>query len=883
VKIPPAFLFGPFMYSCCLARLAMSAEGTIDYSRDIRPILADRCYGCHGPNEEGRESGLRLDVRESALAEADSGKRAIVPGKPRASEMIRRILAEDADERMPPPHSHKTLAPEEIEKLRQWIHQGADWREHWAFLPPVEPELPLVKNQRWPRTPMDHFVLARLEQIGLKPSSDADRQTLIRRVTFDLTGLPPTLEEIDAFLADESPQAYEQLVNRLLQSPRFGEHMARFWLDVVRFGDSYGRHMDSMWDMWPYRDWVIKAFNSNKPYDEFITEQLAGDLLPDPTDEQLVATGFNRLHVTYGKGSVLPEEAFVNNVVDRVVTTGTALMGLTFECCRCHDHKYDPLTMKDFYSLFAYFNSIDGEPMFQRHEMPAEPTLTYVKPEAKSRYAKVHARESEVEKEITALRTATAESAEYADWLAEEPGRQHDDGLLDGYFKDHVAKFGQLEEQLASVQRDKGEISCTTAIWKERKEPRTAYVLKRGEYDQQGASVERRAPPFLPPLPEGAPLNRLGLAQWLTTREHPLFARVAVNRFWQQVFGVGIVKTSDDFGSQGAAPSHPQLLDWLAVGFIEDGWDMKKLMKRIVLSATYRQTSRVRNAEFGVRSEVGIRSGEFGVRNEGETVREGDSALDTPTSALADSALRTPHSVFPTPHSTLRTPHSADPENRLLARGPRFRLDAEMLRDQALYISGLLVERLGGPSVKPPQPEGLWLAVSAAMSTGTQKFMQDVGSDKVHRRTLYTFIKRTAPPPQLAIMDAPSREYTCVRRERTNTPLQALLLLNDPQYFEAARALAERVLSDANPSPQEDAATMWRVAVGRHADETELTELLDLYQSSLAHFENNTDEANKLLTVGERPPLANLPIAQLAAWTTVGNLVLNLDETLTKR
>ena len=829
MKILPAFLFGPFLYSCCLARLAMSAEGTIDYSRDIRPILADRCYGCHGPNEEGRESGLRLDVRESALAEADSGKRAIVPGKPRASEMIRRILAEDADERMPPPHSHKTLAPEEIEKLRQWIHQGADWREHWAFLAPVAPELPLVKNQRWPRTPMDHFVLARLEQIGLKPSSEADRETLIRRVTFDLTGLPPTLEEIDAFLADESPQAYEQLVNRLLQSPRFGEHMARFWLDVVRFGDSYGRHMDPMWDMWPYRDWVIKAFNSNKPYDQFITEQLAGDLLPDPTDQQLVATGFNRLHVTYGKGSVLPEEAFVSNVVDRVVTTGTALMGLTFECSRCHDHKYDPLTMKDFYSLFAYFNSIDGEPMFQRHEKPAKPTLTYVQPEAKSRYAKLAARASDIEQEISALRTATAESAEYADWLAEEPGRQHDDGLLDGYLKDHVAqfpqtKFGQLEEQLASVQRDKGEISCTTAIWKERKEPRPAQVLNRGDYQQPGASVERRTPPFLPPLPEGAPLNRLGLAQWLTSREHPLSARVAVNRFWQQVFGVGIVKTSDDFGSQGEAPSHPQLLDWLAVEFIEDGWDVKQLMKRIVLSATYRQSSRI------------------------------------------------------TPEL-----YQQDPENRLLARGPRFRLDAEMLRDQALTISGLLVERQGGPSVKPPQPEGLWLAVSAAMSTGTQKFTQDVGSDKVHRRTLYTFIKRTAPPPQLAIMDAPSREYACVRRERTNTPLQALLLLNDPQYFEAARALAERVLSDANPLPQNVAATIFRVAVGRRADEQQLAELLDLYQSSLAHFENNADEANKLLTVGERRPIASLPVAELAAWTTVGNLVLNLDETLTKR
>ena len=370
---------------------------------------------------------------------------------------------------------------------------GADGQEHWAFLTPKAPELPFVKNLRWPRTPIDHFVLARLEQSGLEPSREADRETLIRRVTFDLTGLPPTLEEIDGFLADKSPAAYEQLVNRLLQSPRFGEHMARFWLDVVRFGDSYGRHMDPKWEMWPYRDWVIKAFNSNKPYDEFLIEQLAGDLLRQPTDEQLVATGFNRLHVTYGKGSVLPEEAFVDNVVDRVVTTGTALMGLTFACCRCHDHKYDPLTMTDFYSLFAFFNSIDGGPMFQRHEMPAEPTLSYVQPEARSRFARLHARAGELEKEITALRTATAESTEYAIWIAEEPGRQHDEKLLDGYLKDHVAKFRQLEEQLASVERDKEEISCTTAIWKERKEPRPAHVLNRGDYQQPGASVERRA------------------------------------------------------------------------------------------------------------------------------------------------------------------------------------------------------------------------------------------------------------------------------------------------------------------------------------------------------------------------------------------------------
>ena len=368
---------------------------------------------------------------------------------------------------------------------------SAVWREHWAFLAPVAAELPWVENRAWPRTPIDHFVLARLEQTGLEPSIEADQEMLVRRATLDLTGLPPTLEEIDAFLADESPQAYDKLVHRLLQSPRFGEHMARFWLDAVRFGDTLGRHMDPMWKMWPYRDWVVNSFNSNKPYDQFITEQLAGDLLRDPTCQQLVATGFNRLHVTYLPGSVLPAEAFFNNVVDRVVTTGTVFMGLTLECTRCHDHKYDPLKMTDFYSLFAYFNSIDGEPMPKNPEFAGEPTLTYVKPDAKSRYDVLVARAGRIEKEITALRTASVKSPEYAQWLEQVPGRQHDQKLLDSYLKDHVAKVGQLEQQLASEQRDQAEISCTTLIWQERTEPRPAQVLIRGEYDQPGASVER--------------------------------------------------------------------------------------------------------------------------------------------------------------------------------------------------------------------------------------------------------------------------------------------------------------------------------------------------------------------------------------------------------
>ena len=805
-----------------LTRIAMSAEGTIDYNRDIRPLLSDRCYACHGPDEDHRKAGLRFDVRESVLGEADSGGRAIVPGDVRASELIRRIQSEDSELRMPPPDSNRILTPDEIEKLRRWIEQGADWLEHWAFKAPEQPELPRVRNRTWPRTPVDYFILDRLEEAGLEPSMEASKEALIRRVSFDLTGLPPTLEEIDAFLARESTQAYEELVDRLLQSRRFGEHMARYWLDIVRFGDSLGRHMDPMWDIWPYRDWVIRSFNLNKPWDEFIIEQLAGDLLANPTSDQFIATGFNRLHVTYVRGSVLPEEAYVRNVVDRVVTTGTVFMGLTFECSRCHDHKYDPLQMKDFYSLSAYFNSIDGKPMFQTTSAIPEPTLRYVKPESEPHFAALCARASEIETRKSTIETATTKRPEYAEWLAEEKGRKHDKNLLAAWIAGHVPEIQQLDEELAKIRREQEEISCTTAIWKERAQPRDAYILIRGEYQQQGEIVPRATPASLPPLPDTSPNNRLGLAQWLVNREHPLTARVAVNRFWQQVFGTGIVKTSEDFGSQGETPSHPRLLDWLSVRFREDGWNVKQLIRRMVLSSTYRQSSRITSESF-----------------------------------------------------------RRDPENRLLGRGPRYRLDAEMLRDQALYISALLVEQLGGPSVKPPQPDGLWLAVSAGMSEGTQRFEKDVGFDKVHRRTLYTFIKRTAPPPQLAMLDAPSREYACVRRERTNTPLQALLLLNDPQYFEAARALAERVLYD-EPSPRQAAVRMFRAATGRRAGEKELAELLDLYQTSLAYFEKHGNEAEKLIRVGERAPTARLRPAELAAWTTVGNLVLNLDETLTR-
>jgi hypothetical protein len=714
-----------------------------------------------------------------------------VPGKAVQSELIARITTADAAEIMPPIKTGKKLTTEQIGLLRRWVEQGANWTEHWAFIPPVRPALPAVRDTAWPREPIDRFILARLEREQLQPSSEADRLTLLRRVTLDLTGLPPTLAEVDAFLADTSPQAYERAVDRLLRSPRYGEHMARYWLDAARFGDTHGLHLDNYREMWPYRDWVIKAFNDNKPFDQFLVEQLAGDLLPGATVDQQVATGYNRCHVSTSEGGSIEEEVYVRNVVDQVDTNGTVLLGLTTGCCRCHDHKFDPLTMKDYYALFAFFNSIDGPALDGNAARPA-PVLRLASAEA-----------------LRALEAAEARAAGFRRSAAAAGGP----ALL--------PLLGKFDE--AKHERDRLDNAIpATLVFKERAQPRPAYLLKRGEYDQRGAEVGRATPAFLPPLPSDAPRNRLGLAHWLVAPEHPLTARVAVNRLWQQVFGTGIVKTAEDFGSQGEPPSHPRLLDWLAVQFIDDGWNVKKMMKRIVTSATYRQSTKV----------------------------------------TADRLAK-------------------DPGNRLLSHGPRFRLDAETLRDQALAIGGLLVEHVGGPSVKPPQPAGLWEAVGYTGSN-TVRFTADTGRDKVHRRSLYTFWKRTAPPPQMTAFDAPSREACTVRRERTNTPLQALLLLNEPQYVEAARALAERVLHGTAVTPEARLTYLFRLATARKPDSKELGELLAAYRDYRAEYGRDSRAAAVLTAVGETKPDPKLDPTELAAWTMIANTVLNLDEVLNK-
>jgi hypothetical protein len=939
---------------------------------------------------------------------------------------------------MPPPKFGKRLKPEQVTLLKEWIAQGAKWSEHWAFVTPVRPSLPKIADAQWPRNPIDYYILARLEKERLKPSPEADKTTLIRRVTLDLTGLPPTLAEIDAFLTDSAPDAYEKVVDRLLKSPRYGEHRARYWLDAARYGDTHGLHLDNYREIWPYREWVINAFNRNLPYDRFVIEQLAGDLLPNATLDQQVATGFNRCHVSTSEGGSIEEEVYVRNVVDQVDTNGTVFLGLSTGCARCHDHKYDPIKQKHYYQLFAFFNSIDGPALDGNSARPG-PVVKVPNPAQAAELERLQQKAAALKRQIDEEATrvpyddrADASEGEFArradfTWIDDElpagakpspaggPNRKWNfvtgpdhpvfsggksllgkaDGLSQAVFEgatpglkvgegdvlfahvfldptnppkeimlqwhtknwEHRAYWGgdvipwgepgkpsrlamgplpktgkwvrleveaakvglkpgtmvdgwaftqesgtvywdkagletwtpqegqrfetlsswvgsqragglaklpkpiqdviavergkrseeqkkqlrayflahgysktrallePLYRQLAEVEKERNQVEGqipTTLVFKDRSEPRPSFILARGEYERKGEQVGRDTPAFLPPLAKDAPRNRLGFARWLVAPENPLTARVEVNRLWQELFGTGLVKTMEDFGTQGELPSHPELLDWLAVQFRGDGWDVKRMVKRIVTSATYRQSSRV-----------------------------------------------TPDRL------------AKDPEDRLLSRGPRYRLEAEALRDQALFVSGLLVEKLGGPSVKPPQPSGLWEAVGYTGSN-TVKFVADTGIEKVHRRSLYTFWKRTAPPPQMSALDAPSREACTVRRERTDTPLQALLLLNEKQFIECARELASRAIREGGDKPEDRAAYAFRLATGRKPDAKETAELVAAYKGQLAAFERDPEGAKKLIVVGESKPDPKLDPTELAAWTMIANLILNLDEVLNK-
>ncbi len=1041
------------LYCCWIAAAApgTKAPDRIDFDRQIRPIFSDKCFACHGPDEKKRVANLRLDDREGGAYENRGDHRIIAPGDVAHSRLVDRITAVKPGMRMPPPASGLSLTKEQSDLIVKWIEQGAEWKSHWAYIAPKRPPAPSVSNTTWLRNPIDAFVLARLDQEGLKPSPEADGVTLLRRVTFDLTGLPPTLAELDAFLADKSRDAYEKAVDRLLLSPRYGERMAMQWLDLARYADTHGYHIDSHREMWHWRDWVIDAFNRNMPYDKFTVEQLAGDLLLDATVPQRIATGFNRNHMINFEGGAIPEEYQNEYLVDRVETTATTWLGLTMGCARCHDHKYDPLSQKEFYQFSAFFNSVPEEGLDGKRGN-AKPYFSLPSPEQKSRLDAltegIAAREKVLSDDTVAPLQAQwgpgrlaglpetpradllawyeldgnlsditghyrhgavvkgdpsygegviGNAAEFdgqtqvtfgrfdidsarpfsiAFWVAPGGARRNplltkltpDGRGLEIYLDDYVltdiqqlsprvfvrmdgmelsagerliegewvhftltydgsgraegmklfingqpAKTNALRDTLAATARNgapfeignpafgprfrgrlddmriysralvpeeirilgvddavravlsklspsrskeqferlrkfyltndapdeyrrawdelgkqKAEKKAltaavpTTMVMSEMETPRETAILARGDYRNRGEKVSPSVPAVLPPLPKDAPPNRLALANWLVSPAHPLTARVAVNRFWQMYFGTGIVKTAQDFGSQGDQPTHPELLDWLATEFIGRGWDVRAMQRLIVTSAAYRQSSRT-----------------------------------------------TPELI------------EKDPENRWLARGPRFRLPAEMVRDNALFVAGLLKERLGGPSVFPYQPPGLWEEVSFGDGFSAQTYTPSHGDD-LYRRSMYTFWKRTSPPASLITFDAPDREKCTARRSVTNTPLQALVLLNDPTYLEAARTLAQKVITDVPRDASRRIDLAFRLATARTPTKQELGLLLTLASREMAEYKAHPDRARLLLDIGESKPDARLAPAELAAWTTVASAILNLDETITK-
>ncbi len=967
----------------------------VQFNREIRPILSDNCFQCHGPDAGHRKAKLRLDLREEAIAH-----KAFVPGKAEASAVIERINSGDADEIMPPPESHKKLTPQQKETLKRWINEGAEYQSHWAFMPPVKVTLdssdPAVKN------PIDVFIRARLATENIASSPEAAKEVLIRRVTLDLTGLPPTPAEVDAFLHDSSAQAYEKVVDRILTSPHYGERMAIDWLDAARYADSNGYQVDRDRELWPWRDWVIGAFNKNQPFDQFTIEQLAGDLLPEATLDQKIATGFHRNHMLNEEGGVLADEFLAEYTADRVETTAAVWLGQTFNCTRCHDHKFDPFTQRDFYAMKAFFHNVPergvgiyGNPI----RINAPPFVKLPAPEIEAKIAALNQKLKATNDGLSAL--ATRSSAGIEDWakglaaanwkplelLSAEGGDSppqldaaartvivgpqetrantikiratfpagHITALrlecattnpaasfqwselkvvnkaplqlravaegssfaateslkvtdndrktraaisvkpempvsavfeLETGFESETSAVVEVEvgvenangstqwrvfatdtdaqqlapaSMIALAKRDPAKRSAaemkqlvefrlsqlpehrrlsddlaslkkqvavaeaeipTTLVMEEMAEPRATFVLMRGAYDKPGEAVTAATPAVLPALDKELPHNRLGLAKWLVSPSNPLTSRVIVNRFWQQVFGTGLVKTSEDFGSQGTPPSHPELLDWLAVTFRESGWDVKQLMRLIVTSATYRQQS-----------------------------------LFTP-----DLLQR-------------------DPENRLLARGPRHRLMAEFIRDQALAASGLLVTNLGGPSVKPYHPAGIYEQITAG--NGYNTYVPGKGDD-LHRRTLYTYWKRSVPNPAMLLFDAPFRETCSLHRPRTNTPLQALNLMNDPTYVEASRFLAVRMMREGGTAVDSRLAYGFRLLLARQPKAAELAVLRSAFERNKTDFGKDTDSAKALLAVGEAGSDSTLEVIDLAAFTNVASTMLNLDEAVTK-
>ncbi len=1036
-----SFGFALILLSLLMTQAMAAAPETIQFNRDIRPILSDKCFACHGFDASKRQANLRLDTLDGAVAQHD-GKKAIEPGDLSRSEAWQRIISRDESVVMPPPDSHKTLNDEERSLIRRWIEQGAVYQKHWSFESIQRHDPPVVANSL-DCNPVDAFLIKRLEQDGRSMQPEADKNLLIRRVAFALTGLPPKLEEQRAYLEDSTPDAYERMVDRYLDSQHFGEEMARHWLDVARYADTHGMHLDNERQTWAYRDWVIGAFNRNLSFDQFTIEQLAGDLLPNPTTEQIVATGFNRCNVTTSEGGSIGEELLYRYAVDRASTTMQTWLGLTGGCAVCHDHKFDPITQKDFYSFYAFFNSA-ADPAMDGNALLTQPILKLDAPDLRAQIDKldveIAALQKKIDEQFAAVeyldpadvpeserpQTALVESI----WLDDEfpaggktqasPGKptqfvkssdavkvfsgqralkRTDKGLAQDVWDDAkvplvlpaegkifayvwldpinpprsimlqffkkgwehravwgdynaidwgavnttervdmgqlpevgqwlrlevpiekvglsagdklkgfaltqfggtvmwdkvgvigtgdptkdpqqsfrawwksldkksinelpaelrgVAKDGpdkeskpeqlkklrthylqevhnQTRAQFSSILAERKELDEKrkkledtipgTFVFKDLPKPRDSFVMMRGAYDKPGQAVEPNVPEVLPPLKKGAEAarsTRLDLARWLVAPENPLVARVTVNRFWQQFFGIGLVKTSYDFGSQGDMPSHPELLDWLANDFRESGWNVKRMVRMLVTSKAFRQSSRI-----------------------------------------------TPDLM------------KYDPENRLYARGPRFRLDAEQIRDNALMVSGLIQLDMGGKGVRPYQPENIWEPVGFGGSN-TRFYKRDSGP-ALYRRSIYTFFKRTAPPPFMINFDAPNREQFCTRREKSNTPLQALQLMNDVQHVEAARELATKIMQGCSGTPRDRITLAYEIVLARKPDERELLILEKQLKTNIEHYASDVDLAKKLVQVGESKPNEKLDAVELASYTLIANTLLNLDETLTR-
>ena len=766
------------------------------FTRDIKGILSNRCVRCHGPDAESRhgggDEGLRLDTFAGATADL-GGHAAIVAGRPDESELVARITSTDPDVVMPPPEAGEPLAPREVELLQRWIAAGATYEPHWAYVPPRRPPVPVVRDRAWPRNEIDRFVLARLEAEGLAPQPEADRATLARRLALDITGLPPTPEDVDAFVADPAPDAVERLVDRLLAHDGYGEHQARQWLDLARYADSSGYAEDQPRTIWGWRDWVVRAFDANMPFDEFTIRQLAGDLLPAATLDDRVATAFHRNTLTNTEGGTIDEEFRTAAIIDRVSTTMSTWMGTTMACAQCHDHKYDPLSQREFFQLYAILNDTadadrpDETPVV---ELPWEPFDAQRRP---------------LEREIAAIEAGMPELRKPAAADRAEPPE----------FRPARMLLEELRRRLAAVPR------ATVPVLEELPENqrRTTRIQIRGNWQNLGAEVAGGMPAAFgpPPVAAGGRVDRLALAKWLVDPANPLTARVVVNRLWERFFGIGLVATSEEFGSQGDLPSHPELLDWLATELVDRGWDLRAIQRLIVTSAAYRQTSKC------------------------------------PPDVVA-----------------------RDPENRLLSCGPRVRLSAEVIRDQALAAAGLLARKKGGPSVHPPQPN---LGLNAAFG-GAIDWQTSTGEDR-YRRALYTTWRRSNPYPSMATFDAPNRDVCTLRRPRTNTPLQALVTLNDPAYVEAAQALARRMIREGGPAAADRAARGFRLVLARRPQAAEVERLVRLHDEARDEFREAPADAEKLASDPLGPPPAGLRAdpAELAAWTVVANVILNLDET----